>query len=129
MNCLNSFRTKNKRELRKNVCENKDFCNVIMPSEDTKILEFNQYQKSDKVIFIIYVDLECLMEKTDGYKNNPENSSITKVSEHIPSSFSMSTISLWRSIENKHDVYKGKDSMKKFCESLKENPMKQINFF
>ena len=100
-----------------------------MPSEDTKILEFNQYQKSDKVIFIIYADLECLMEKTDGCKNNPEHSSITKVSEHIPSSFSMSTISLWRSIENKHDVYKGKDCMKKFCKSLKENPMKQINFF
>ena len=24
-----------------------------MPSEDSKILEFNQYQKSDKVTFII----------------------------------------------------------------------------
>ena len=29
-----------------------------MPSEDTKILEFNQYQKSDKAPFIIYADLE-----------------------------------------------------------------------
>ena len=27
--------------------ENKDICNVVMPSEDTKILGFNQYQKSD----------------------------------------------------------------------------------
>ena len=27
----------------KEVCQNKDFCNVIMPSEDTKILEFNQH--------------------------------------------------------------------------------------
>ena len=30
-------------------CENKDFCNVIMSSEDTKTLEFNQYQKSDNL--------------------------------------------------------------------------------
>ena len=37
----------------KKVCENKDFCRVIMPFEDTKILEFNQYQKSDKAPFII----------------------------------------------------------------------------
>ena len=29
-----------------------------MPSEDTKILEFIQYKKSDKASFIIYVDLE-----------------------------------------------------------------------
>ena len=39
-----------------------------MPSEDTKILEFNQYQKSDKVPFIIYAYLECIIEKIDGCK-------------------------------------------------------------
>ena len=40
LNCLHSFRTKNKLELHKRVCENKDFCNVITPSEDNnKILE------------------------------------------------------------------------------------------
>ena len=99
-----------------------------MPSEDTEILEFNQYQKCDKAPFIIYADLECIIEKTDGCKNNPENSSTTKVSEHIPSGFSMSTISSFRSIENKHDVYRGKDCMKKFCESLREHTMKIINF-
>ena len=41
------------------------------PSEDTKILEFNQYKKSEKVPFIIYADLECIIEKIDGCKNNP----------------------------------------------------------
>ena len=34
-----------------------------MPSKDTKMLEFNQYQKSDKAPFIIYADLECIIEK------------------------------------------------------------------
>ena len=34
-----------------------------MPFDDTKILEFNQYQKSDKAPFIIYVDLERIIEK------------------------------------------------------------------
>ena len=41
-----------------------------MLSEDTKILKFNQYQKSDKAPFIIYADLECIIEKIDGCKNN-----------------------------------------------------------
>ena len=54
--------------------------------------------------FIIYADLECITKKIDGCKNNPENSSATKVSEHIPSGLSMSTIWLFRSIENKHEV-------------------------
>ena len=90
--CFNcSFlRNKNKLQSRKKVCEIKDFCNVVMPSEDTKILEFNQCQKSDKAPFVIYADLESLIEKIDGYKNNPKKSSSTKVGEHIPSAFSMS---------------------------------------
>ena len=98
-----------------------------MPFDDTRILEFNQYQKSDKAPFIIYADLECIIEKIEGCKNNPRNSTTTKVSEHIPSGFSMSTISLFRSIENKHDVYRGKDCVKKFCELLREHAMKIIN--
>ena len=99
-----------------------------MPFQGTKILEFNQNQKSGKSPFIIYADLECIVEKIDGCKNNPENSSATKVSEHISSCFSMSTISSFKNIENKHDVYRGKDCMKKFCESLREHAMKIIDF-
>ena len=44
-----------------------------MPSEDTKILEFSQYQKSCQTPFIIHADLECILEKIGGCKNNPEN--------------------------------------------------------
>ena len=86
-----------------------------MPSEDTIILEFNQYQKPDKAPFTIYTDLESLVEKIDGCKNNPEISFTTKVSEHIPTSFSMSTISSFKGIENRHDVCRRKDCMKTFC--------------
>ena len=64
LNCLHFFKTIKKLKLHKEVCENKCFGNVIMPSEDTKILEFNQYQKPNKAPFIIYADLECIMEKS-----------------------------------------------------------------
>ena len=52
-----------------------------MPSQDIKILEFKEYKKSDKALFIIYADFERIIEKIGGCKNNPENSSTTKVSE------------------------------------------------
>ena len=99
-----------------------------MSPEDNETLEFNQCQKSDKPPFIIYADLECIIEKTDRCKNNPENLSKTKVREHIPSGFSMSTTSSFTSIENNHDVCRGKGCMKNFCESLREYAMKIINF-
>ena len=97
----------------KKVCKNNDCCSVEMPSEVTKILYFNQYHKSDKAPFIIYADIECLIEKIDGFKNNPKNSSTTKVGEHHI------IISSSKSTENKHDVYRGADCIKKFCESLR----------
>ena len=86
-----------------------------MPSEDTKILEFHQYQKYDRVLFIIYADLECILDKIYGCKNNPESSSTTKVNKNIPSGFSTSTISFFRRIGNKDDVKRGKTCMKIFC--------------
>ena len=65
--------------MHKNVSENKDFCKVIIPSEEIKILEFNQYQKSDKAPLIFYADLECFIEKIDGCKKNPKYSPIKKL--------------------------------------------------
>ena len=40
----------------------------------------------------------------------------------------MSAISSFKSIKNNHGLYKGKDSMKKFCESITECAMEIINF-
>ena len=72
----------------KKVCESKDFWNIITPFQDTKILEFNQYQKSDEAPFVIYADLECLIERIDICKNNHKNPFTAKVSEHTASGFS-----------------------------------------
>ena len=91
-----------------------------MPSQDTKVLEFNKNQKIDKVPFIVYSDLECLIEKIDGCK--------IILKTHISSGFSISTISLFKSIEHKHDVYTVKNCMKKFWESLIEHAVKLITF-
>ena len=56
--CLNFFHslaTENKRESQKKLLE-QDICNVVMPSEDTKILEFTQNPNFDKALSIIYAD-------------------------------------------------------------------------
>ena len=63
--CSKSFHlfwTKSKLESKKK-CKNKDFCGgVLIYSEDTETLEFNQYQKSDETLPIIYADLESLIK-------------------------------------------------------------------
>ena len=106
--CLHSFR-------KEKVHKNKDFCGIVMPSEKDNILEFNLYMKSDK-------------KKTDVCANNPENSSTTKISEHIPCGYSMSIAWAFHHIESKHALYLGKYCMQKFCESLREHTKNIINF-
>ena len=39
--------------------------NFVVLSEDTKILEFNQYQKSDEATFTVYVDLMQIFHRKD----------------------------------------------------------------
>ena len=128
LNCRHFYRIKIKPKSHKKIRENKLFCNIVMPSEDTKILEFNQYQKSNEAPFIIYADLECLIEKFDGCKNKPENSYTRKVGECILSGSSVSTISSFKSIENKHVVCRVKYCMKKFCKPLREHVLDIITF-
>ena len=104
----------------------KYFCNVIKPS-DTKILKFNQYRKSDKAPFIVYADLASLIERIDGCKNNPGKLFTAKVSKYFLSCFSMSIIS-FKEIQNKHDINRDRDCLKKFCESLRNYAMNIIHF-
>ena len=60
LNCLHLFRTKSKLESHMKVCENKYFCNVSMLSEDTEILEINQYCKLIKHHLLVMLILTLL---------------------------------------------------------------------
>ena len=85
-----------------------------MALEKDKIIEFNQYMKSDKTPYIIYAGIESLIRKIDGCTNHLENSSTTKIGEHIPWGYLVSTIWGFDHIEDKQTLYCGKDCIKKF---------------
>ena len=55
--------------------------------------------------FIVYADIKSLIRKIDGCANNPENSSTTKIGEHIPCGYSMSKTWAFDYIENKHTLF------------------------
>ena len=82
LNCFQSYRTKERLEKHDNVCKDYDFFNVKMPDENSKILKYNQGEKPLKVPFIIYADLECLLEKLDTCNNNPEEYYTEKKAKH-----------------------------------------------
>ena len=52
-----------------------------------KKLKHNHGEKSIKVMFIIYTDLESLLEKMNTCHNNPKKSSTTKINKHAASGY------------------------------------------
>ena len=134
INCLHSFRTENKLKKHKNVCGNHDYSYAEMPKKDNKILKCNHGEKSMKVLFTIYADLDSLLEKMNTYNNpkmnthnNPKKLSATKINKHTASGYSLLTHCLFDTTKNMFDYYRGKNCMKNFCLDLKEQAKKIIN--
>ena len=116
--CLNSFHsysTKDKLKKHQNVCKNYDYCYVEMPKKDNEILKYNHGEKSMKVPFIIYAELESLLDKMNTCHNNAKNSSTTKINKHAPSRYSLFTHCSFDTTKNSLDCYRCENCMKKFC--------------
>ena len=108
--------------------ENHHYYSVEMPNEDNKILKYNHGEKSMKAPFIIYADLESLLEKTSTCYDSPEKSSAAKINKHTPTGYSLFTHCSFDITKKKLDYYRGEDCMKKFCLDLRENVTKIINY-
>ena len=128
LNCFCSYCTKNKLEKHKKICENHDYCHVEMPTKDNNIIKYNHGEKSIKMPFTIYADLECLLEKVDTCENDPNKSQTTKINKHIPSGYSIFTHCSFDESKNKLNCYRGDDCMEKFCKDLREHSTKIINY-
>ena len=99
-----------------------------MPDDDNKILKYVPGKKSLKVSFIIYADLECLLQKLNTCQNNPEKSYTEKKAAHKPSGYSLVTCCLFDKSENERKYYRENDCIKMCCNDLKEQVNKIINY-
>ena len=68
LRCLYLYRTVKHYD----VCNDHDHCYVEMPKKDNKTLKYNHGEKYMKVSFIIYADMESLLEKMSTCFNNPK---------------------------------------------------------
>ena len=81
-----------------------------------------------KVPFIIYADLDFLLEKMNTLHNNPKKASKTKINKHTPSGYSLFTHCSFNTTKNKLDYYRSKNFVKSFCLDLREHVTKIISY-
>ena len=72
LDCFQSYSTANKLKKHEKVCNDHDYCYVEMLNEDNKTLKYKHGEKSLKAPFMIYADLECLLEKMNSCQTNFE---------------------------------------------------------
>ena len=114
LNCFCAYSTKNKLEAHKKICKKHNYCHVEMPTKDNKTIKYKHGEKSLKLPFVIYADVECLLEKKSSCQNNPNKSSTTKINKHTPSGYSIFTHCSFNESKNKLNYYRGDDCMKNF---------------
>ena len=112
LNCFHSYHTLNKLKRHERVCNNHDYCHVDMPEEGENILKYHHGNKSLRVPFIIYADLECLLKKQQSCQSNPENSYRQRKTKHKPSGYSLSLICSFDETKNRRKFYRRKDCIK-----------------
>ena len=129
LNLLSSVHNR-KKKLRKHerICRDHEFCHLKMPDEDNKILKYIPGEKSLRVPFIIYADLECLLRKINTCQINPEKSYTEKKAMHRPSGYSLVTCCSFDKSKTECKYYRGEDCMKMFCKDLKDQATKIINY-
>ena len=101
------------------------YCYVEIPKEDNRILKCNHGEKYMKVRFIIYADLESLVEKRITCHNNLKKTSTTKIRKHTPSGYLLFKHCLFNTTKHKLDCCRGKDCMKNVSRHLKNMKHKQ----
>ena len=128
LNCFHSYRTKNKLEPHKKICENRNYCRIEMPTKYNNTIKYNHGEKSVKLRFVVYADLDYLLGKMSTCYNNPEESSTTKINKHTPSGYSIFIDCSFDKSKSKLNYYRGEDCLTKFCKNLREHATKIINY-
>ena len=75
-----------------------------------------------KILFVIFIDAEYLLEKIGTCQNNPEKLVKSKVNTQTTSLFTHCSLDT----KNKHNRYNGEDCMKNVCKDLKEQASKKL---
>ncbi|KYN09586.1 hypothetical protein ALC57_18296 [Trachymyrmex cornetzi] len=93
--CLHYFGSSAQLEIHSEDCQKMNDCAIRLPSGDDRWFEFDNHNNQERVPFIVYADLECVLRKTE-----PDTTiryhRITSVAITIASRGSRDSSTIWR---------------------------------
>ncbi|XP_011859764.1 PREDICTED: uncharacterized protein LOC105557193 [Vollenhovia emeryi] len=99
--CLHYFHSNGKLEAHSVDCQQINNCAIVLPSEKDKWLSFNNHSRKERVPFVVYADLECILIKTDTDTKAYQHHQIFSIAYYVHCSYddSLSTYRFRRHID------------------------------
>ncbi|XP_018362816.1 PREDICTED: uncharacterized protein LOC108760996, partial [Trachymyrmex cornetzi] len=114
--CLHYFHSNERLQLHIVDCQRINECAIRLPSNDDKWLSFNNYNRKERVPFVVYADLECILEKTDG---DQEASTLTYHHHHQVFSIGYYVRCSYDNSLSKYRFHRDPDCVSWFVEELR----------
>ena len=119
--CLNPFGCQEALNKHLEYCSKYKAVKIKMPEEGT-ILKFKNYDRREKVLFIVYADFECFIKPLQSCDPDDKESYTKQYQKHEPSSFCYYIKCFDNEVyELKLVSYTGEDAAHKFVEMLEED--------
>lgn len=123
--CLNFFTTEEELEAHTNDCLIMNDCKVKLPAKQQANIKFYNFKNKKRVPFIIYADLECLLEPTQ----NESVDSVQKLCKHLPYNIGYFVKCAYDDSLCFYKSYRGEDCQRWFAQELKQFAEDKKNVF
>ena len=117
-NCLQGFTRELSRDQHQVYCKDNETIRVEMPREGSAV-EFCDGQNQFKAPFIMYADLESILEPTESPNPDPNQPYSQNVNQHAFSGWRVYSKFAYGEVKDPLKIYRGKDCVKKFCDHVK----------
>ncbi|XP_050308625.1 uncharacterized protein LOC126745018 [Anthonomus grandis grandis] len=113
--CLNYFYSEQVLNKHMFACKKMNKIKVSLPSEREKNISFSHFKNKEKVPFVIYADIESILEKYEDLNVN-----VNKYQKHIPCSIAYYLLCSYDNSLSKFELYTGQDCISWFCLKLQK---------
>ncbi|XP_071579806.1 uncharacterized protein [Temnothorax nylanderi] len=118
--CLHYFYTREKLAAHSVDCGRMNDCAIVLPNEDDKWLSFDNHDRKERLPFVVYADLECLLEQRE--RENAEGGAKTKrypYQRHVPFSLSYYLCCTYDDTVSTYRYRRGDDCVSWFVNELR----------
>ncbi|XP_024885115.1 uncharacterized protein LOC112463153 [Temnothorax curvispinosus] len=118
--CLHYFYTRDKLAAHSVDCGRMNDCAVVLPNERDKWLSFDNYDRKERLPFVVYADLECLLERRE--RENVEGGSRTEryaYQRHVPFSVGYYLCCTYDDTASAYRYRRGEDCVSWFVNELR----------